>query len=188
MAMTKGERDQLLQLVKKRERVMRVKAQERSAALIAEFDAQSAKIHHWDEDAVWKRVHDEAEKAIEAAQIAIAARCQEMGIPAEFAPGLNLYWHGRGHNAVSDRRAELRRAAKSRIEAIEKEALSKIEGMSLEAQTQIIAHGLESDAAKAFLESMPHIEALMPSLQVAEIQSLIEAKRAERRRDPTYLN
>jgi hypothetical protein len=188
MTMTKGERDQLLQLVKKRERVMRVKAQERSAALIAEFDAQSAKIHHWDEDAVWQRVHDEAKKAIEAAQIAIAARCQELGIPAEFAPGLNIYWHGRGHNAAADRRAELRRAAKSHVEAIEKEAMSKIEGMSLEAQTEIIAHGLESDAAKAFLESMPHIETLMPSLQVSEIQNLIEAKRAERRREPNYLN
>jgi hypothetical protein len=178
--MTKGERDQLLQLVKKRERVMKVKAQERSAAILAEFDAQSAKIHHWDEDAVWKRVHDEATKAVEDAQIAIAVRCKELGIPAEFAPGLNVYWHGRGHNAVGERRAELRRAAKSRIEAIEKEALSRIESMSLDAQTEIVAHGLESVASKAFLESMPKIESLMPSIQITEIQSLVEAKRAQR--------
>lgn len=187
MTMTKGERDQLLQLVKKRERVMRVKAQERSALLLAEFDAQSAKIHHWDEDEVWKRVHAEAERAIELAQVEIAARCKDLGIPAEFAPGLNMYWHGRGHNAVADRRAELRRAAKSRIEAIEKEAVSKIEGLSLEAQTQIIAHGLESEAAKAFLDTMPKLESLMPPVQVSEIQTLVEAKRQERRR-LEYLN
>lgn len=187
MTMTKGERDQLLQLVKKREKVMKVKAQERSATLLAEFDAQSAKIHHWDEDAVWAHVKEEADKAIEAAQIAIAARCYELGIPAEFAPGIQMFWHGRGHNAAADRRTELRRAAKSKVEAIEKEALSKIEMMSLEAQTQIIAHGLESDAAKLFLESMPALEAMMPLLEVRKIQELVEAKRAARRSD-LYLN
>lgn len=187
MTMTKGERDQLLQLIKKRERVMKVKAAERSAVLIAEFDAQSAKVHHWDEDAVWAKVKEEADAAIEKAQFAIAARCQELGIPVEFAPGLQMFWHGRGHNAASDRRAELRRAAKSKVEAIEKEALSKIEAMSLEAQTQIIAHGLESEAARSFLDTMPTLESLMPPLHVAEIQTLVEAKRAERKR-LDYLN
>jgi hypothetical protein len=187
VTMSKGERDQLLQLVKKRERVMKVKTQERSATLLAEFDAQSAKIHHWDEDAVWARVKAEADKAIDAAQIAIAARCQELGIPVEFAPGLSMYWHGRGHNAVADRRAELRRAAKSKLEAIEKEAVSKIEMLSLEAQTEIIAHGLDSEAAKAFLDAMPSIEKLMPPFQVQEIQHLVETKRAERR-NLEYLN
>ena len=182
MTMTKTERNELLQLVKKREKVMRVKAQERSAALLAEFDAQSAKVHHWDEDAVWQRVKAEADKAIEVAQTQVAMRCREIGIPVEFAPGLSLFWHGRGHNAVAERRAELRRAAKSKIEAIEKEALSKIEALSLEAQTEIIANGLESAAAKSFLDSMPKIESLMPPVQVAEIQNLVEARRQERAR------
>jgi hypothetical protein len=181
MTMTKGERDQLLQLVKKRERVMKTKAQERSAFLLAEWDAQSAKIHHWDDDAIWARAKEEATKAIETAKIAIAARCQELGIPAEFAPDLHMMWSGRGHNAVSERRAELRRAAKSRIDAIEREALSKIESLSLGAQTEIIAHGLESDAAKLFLETMPKIEQMMPTLEVTEIQSLVEAKRQQRK-------
>jgi len=181
MTMTKGERDQLLQLVKKRERVMKSKAQERSAALLAEFDAQSAKIHHWDDDAIWARAKEEAQKAIDDAKVVVAARCQELGIPAEFAPDLNMYWSGRGHNAVAERRAELRRAAKSRIDVIEKEAISKIEGMSLDAQTEIIAHGLESDAAKLFLETMPKIEHLMPSVEVTEIQSLVEAKRQQQK-------
>lgn len=187
VSMTKGERDQLLQLIKKRERVMKVKAAERSALLLAEFDAQSAKVHHWDEDVVWAKVKEEADKAIEQAQIAIAARCAEIGIPVEFAPGLQMFWHGRGHNAAADRRAELRRAAKSRVEAIEKEALSKIEAMSLDAQTEIISKGLESDAAKAFLEKMPALDTLMPSVHVSEIQSLVEAKRAQGRR-LDYLN
>lgn len=181
MAMTKGERDQLLSLVKKRERVMKVKAQERSATLLAEFDIQSAKIYHWDEDAVWAKVKEEAEAAIERAQIQIAARCKELGIPVEFSPGLQMFWHGRGHNEAASRRAELRRAAKSKIESIEKEAISKIEGMSLDAQTEIVAHGLESESAKQFLGAMATVEKLMPPVGVTEIQALVEAKRQERK-------
>jgi hypothetical protein len=179
--MTKTERQELGQLIRKRERVMKSQAQERSALLLAEFDAQSAKIHHYDEDAVWKRAQAEAEKAVEEARAKIAARCAEMGIPAEFAPDMSLHWHGRGHNAVASRRAELRRAAKSRVEAMEKEAITRIERLSLQAQTEVLAQGLESDAAKAFLESMPSMDALMPPVEIGEIQSLIERQRAERR-------
>lgn len=181
MAMTRAERDQLLQLVKKRERVMKGQAQERSAFLLAEFDAQSAKIHHYDDDAVWSKVQAEAERAIAAAQEAIAERCRQLGIPAEFAPGLSFGWHGRGHNAVASRRQELRRAAKSKIEALEREACTKIERMSLDAQTEIVAHGLESLAAKEFLSAMPKLDALMPPIEIGEIQSLVEARRAERK-------
>lgn len=180
-AMTKGERQELGQLIRKRERVMKSQAQERSALLLAEFDAQSAKIYSYDDDPVWQKVQAEAQLAIEAASAQIAERCREMGIPEEFAPGLSMFWHGRGHNAVSDRRAELRRAAKSRIEAMEKEAVTKIERMSLEAQTEVVSSGLESDAAKNFLSAMPSMDTLMPPVQIGEIQSLVETKRAERK-------
>jgi hypothetical protein len=92
-----------------------------------------------------------------------------------------MFWHGRGHNAVAERRAELRRAAKSRVDAIEKEAVTKIERLSLQAQTEIIANGLESDAAKEFLNAMPALEALMPPIAFDEIQSLVETRRSQRR-------
>lgn len=178
--MTKTERQELGQLIRKRERVMKMQAQERSAALMAEFDAQSAKIYHYDDDPVWQRVHAEAVASLDVARVEIAARCHELGIPQEFAPGLDIYWHGRGHNAVQERRSELRRAAKSRIAAIEAEAISKIERLSLEAQTQIVANGLESEGAKAFLNAMPAMDQLMPPLQFDEIASLVETKCAQR--------
>jgi len=180
--MTKGERADLLSLVKKREKVMKSQATERSAALLAEFDAQSAKIYHFDDDETWAAVFADAQAAVDKANEEIAKRGKERGIPVEFLPGLAFGWHGRGHNAVSERRAELRRAAKSKIEALEKEAVTKIERLSLEAQTNIVAQGLDSESAKAFLEAMPKLEALMPPVEVGEIQSLVEAKRAEQRR------
>lgn len=177
MAMTRGERQELGQLIRKREKVMRAQAKERSAALLADFDASMAKIYHYDEDPVWKKIHDEAEAAVAAAQSEIEDRCVGLGIPKEFAPGLSFHWHGRGHNAVQSRRSELRRAAKSRVEALETEALAKIERLSLEAQTEVIANGLESDAAKDFLNTMPQLDALMPTVEVGEIETLIETRR-----------
>ena len=180
-AMTKGERSELLSLVKKRERVMKAQAEERSAALLAEFDAQSAKIYHYDDDAVWAQLFAETQALVEKAQAEISKRAVERGIPAEFAPGIHFGWHGRGHNAVADRRVELRRAAKSKIEAMQKEAISKIERLSLEAQTEIVASGLTSDGARAFLDAMPKLEQLMPPVEVGEMQTLIETRRAERK-------
>lgn len=181
-AMTKGERTELGQLIRKREKVMKSQASERSAMLLAEFDAQSAKIHNYDDDAVWQAATEAAEKAVAAATEVIAERCAQLGIPAEFAPYFHFKWHGRGHNAVASRRDELRRAAKSRIEALEREAITKIERMSLEAQTEVIANGLQSEAARKFLDAMPALDVLMPPLQIGEIQTLLEAKRAEQRR------
>jgi hypothetical protein len=186
--MTRAERQELSSLIRKREKVMKARAQERSAALLAEFDAQSAKIYSFDDDAVWAKANAAAHEAIDKANQVVAERCRELGILEEFAPGLNFYWHGRGHNAVAERRAELRRAAKSKIEAIEKEAVSKIERMSLEAQTEVIASGLESQAAKDFLNAMPSMEKLMPPVLVTEIQSLVETRKAERRTALEYLN
>ncbi len=179
--MTKGERQELGQLVRKREKVMKIQAHERSTALLAEFDAQSARVYHWNEDPVWNRVKEEAQKTVEIAKTEIAARCRELGIPAEFAPGLEMYWHGRGSNAVRERMTELRRAAKSRIEAIEQQALTKIEQLSLQAQTEIVSHGLDGEAAKAFLSAMPSMETLMPPVQFDEIESLWTVKLTQRR-------
>lgn len=179
--MTKGERGELTSLIKKRERVMKSHAQERSAALMAEFDASSAKIYHYDDDAVWRQVHADAEAAIIQAQEAIALRCKELGIPAEFAPSVHFAWSGRGHNAVASRRAELRRAAKSKVEAMEKEAITKIERLSLQAQTDILSNGLETDAAKSFLGAMPSMDALMPPVDIGEIQTLVETRRKDQR-------
>jgi len=186
--MTKGERTELGQLIRKREKVMRAQAQERSAALLAEFDAQSAKIFSWDDDPVWTAAWAAAKSTLDQANLDISKRCEELGIPEEFRPQIGSAWIGRRDNAVADRRAELRRAAKSKIEALEKEAITKIERMSLEAQTQVIASGLESEAAKTFLEAMPAMDTLMPPVEIGEIQSLVESKRAQRRTALDYYN
>lgn len=181
--MTKSERSELGALIRKRERVMKAAAEERAAAMLADFEKQCASIYSYDDDKVWAAAMAEVEAAVKVAQDAIAERCESLGIPKEFAPGLACGWYGRGQNAVAQRRVELRRVAKTRIAAIEKEAVTKIERQSLEAQTQVLALGLESQAARDFLEKMPSVDALMPTIDAIEIKSIVDARHQER--EPT---
>lgn len=173
--MTKSERSELGQLIRKRERVMKSMAAERSAQMLSEFDTQLAAIYSFDEDETWAKAKAEAQNVVVAANETIAKRCAELGIPKDFAPSLAFAWIGRGENQVASRRAELRRMALSRIKAIEKEAVTKIERMSLAAQTEVIANGLESASAREFLENMPSLESLMPMIDANEMKQLQDA-------------
>lgn len=180
--MTKAERAELGSLIRKREKVMKSIADERAGVMMADFEAQSAAIYSYDDDAVWAEAVKDAEAAVQLAEQVIAKRCEERGIPREFAPTLKVGWFGRGQNAVAERRAELRQVAKKRIEAITLEAKAKIERMSLDAQTAVTMSGLESEAAKAFLEHMPKIEVLMPPVSAVEIKQLVDSRNEEHQR------
>lgn len=171
--MTKAERDDLVRLIKQRERVAKTAASQRSAAMLAEFERQVSALHNFATDEVWSAAAQAAADAARKANEEIAARAKELGIPDEFAPKLAFSWARRGENEYAARRAELRRVAKAEIETVEKLAQVQIEAQSVQAQTEIIANGLTSDAAIAFLQSMPAVEKLMPPLDVAAIQAKI---------------
>jgi len=173
--MTRREREDLAKLVRRREQVAKSAAVQRSAELLADFEQQIASIYSYDDDATWRTLHEAAQHAVNEADAQVAERCRELGIPARFRPGLNVNWYGRGENATSGRRAELRKTATTRIAALEKQARTEIERQSVEIQTQLVAGGLESSAARAFLESMPTPEALMPTL---DARAIVEARRA----------
>ena len=167
--MTRTERNDLARLVRQRARLERPGAVQRKAELLADFERQIASIYAYDDDETWKAASEAAQEEVEAANARVAARCQELGIPKEFAPGLDLRWYGRGQNAVASRRAEFRKVAKTRLDAMEKAARTEIERASVEAQTRLIADGLTTEAAKAFLESLPSVESLMPELDATTI-------------------
>lgn len=172
--MTKAERTDLLSLIKKREKVMKTMASERSAQMVAEFEAHAAKIYSFNDDAVWKKAKEDGEQAVKVAQRLVEKQCAALGIPREFAPSLRIEWHGRGENAFGWRMTELRRAAKKRIEAIEAGACSRIERMSLDAQAELLSNGLDTDAARAFLDAAKaDMVSLMPSLQVVDVERMI---------------
>lgn len=175
--MTKGERTELGQLIRKQERVMKAAAAERSAKLMAEFEQQMDETFSFNDDAIWKQSVEAAKEIMAEANRCIAGRSAELGIPAEFAPSLSFWWNEKGQNAVKSRREELRRIAKRKIEAMETEAKTRIESMSLSAQTEVITHGMKSEAARTFLERMPSLDSLMPRVSQADITALLPGTR-----------
>src|SRR5262252_7983285 len=113
----------------------------------------------------------------------IAERCKELGIPKTFAPSIALSWHARGENALAMRRAELRRVAKSSVDAMMKAAVTKIEKQALELRTQVVGLGLLSADARIFLESLAPVDEAMRMLDFHEMEKKLEREQRERAED-----
>lgn len=168
--MSRSEREDLQRLIKQRERVLKSAAALRSAELLADFDNQLAAEFRFDDDETWETAAAIAQEAVARAQTIVADRCEELGIPREFAPSLSVAWSARGYgNGVKARREELRRAAKTRITAMEQSAILRIETASVDGQTQLALAGMTSDAATQFVRGLPQVEDLMSRFSVAEL-------------------
>lgn len=176
-ALTRTDRQDLLKVIRSRERVARAQVLDRTGELRAEFERQMATIHKFDDDQVWAEATRQADAATQQAAAIVADRCAELGIPREFAPSLTCNWYGRGQNASRERRAELRAVATSRIEAIQRSALASIAQASTEAQEAIVAGGLSSTAARAKLAALPPVASLMPYLEMESIVAGMQKKR-----------
>jgi hypothetical protein len=186
--MNKSEREDLQKLIRQREKVLKSAARQRSAELIADFENQMGSEYSFDQDEVWEQAVKALEPVVRKAQEQIARRCRELGIPERFAPDLDLTWCNRGYdNLVERRKAELRRMAQTRIEAIESKAVVQIEVACLDAQTKLALADLTSDAAKQFIEQLPSIDTLMPQLSFAEVAGEAEPPIAEQLVSPNAL-
>lgn len=167
--MTKGEREELRRLVNERARLAKARVEQRQAELLADVEAKLAAKYDFD-DEVWADVTAAARQAVKQADDFIAQKCRELGIPEEFRPGITIGWYKRGENAVSLRRGELRKVAQTQIAAAGKKAKNTIDTAALERREALALGALESAEAKAFIESMPTVEALMPPLDVRELE------------------
>lgn len=167
--MTKSERSDLAKLARMRERVARAEVDQRAAELRADVEQQLSAEYRFSDEA-WAAVTATAADAVRIADAEVARICRERGIPDEFRPGLQTSWYGRGRNAITSRRAELRKAAYARVEADAKQAKHKIAAASVEIQTSLLAAGMTTEAAREFLSSMPTPAQLMPPLDVKTLE------------------
>jgi hypothetical protein len=176
--MTSAERNSLLVLVlvlvlvRQGERVAKTDAAEYAATLLADFEAKLAAVYYPSDHPAWKTARKAADRAVAEANAAVAEVCRELGIPKAFAPGISAGWCSRGANASNERRSELRRVAKTEIEARVKRAQAAIARASVGAQERIIAAGLTSEAARALLAELPTPQQLLPNLDVGAIEPL----------------
>jgi hypothetical protein len=169
MVMTRGDREQLVSVVKMRARVAKAAVADRQADLLADVERQLSTIYKANEQD-WADISASAEAAVHAADQQLAAICRERGIPEEFRPSLHVGWYGRGENADAKRRAELRALATKQIDAAGKKAKLAIERRTAEVLTALVAGTLESSDARVFLESIPMPEALMPTISVKALE------------------
>ena len=178
--MTKGERDDLIRLIKQREKVAKTAAAQRSAAMLAEFERKISALHDFATNEVWQAAAEAAVEAANKANEEIEAESDRLGIPKEFQPKLSFHWQRRGESEYQLGRDELSKVAKAEIDALEKVARVQIETESVQAQTEVIANGLDSTAAIEFLNRLPAIESMTPTLDVSAIQQKL-ADRARKR-------
>lgn len=171
--MTKAERDELAKLVRRREKLAKSDVDRIAAERLADFEQQMATIYKPADDPVWAELHAAAEVVVAEANRKVLDRCRDLGIPDRASPGIQSYWYGRGENADAKRREELRKVAKARIAADAQAAKTAIERKSVDVQTTLVAGGLVSAEAKAFLDTMPTADALMPGVTVAEIEAAV---------------
>lgn len=166
--MTKAERLELTKIVRARAKIAKDDIGARQAQILADAESQLSKKFHEDDEA-FQEVMREARKYMSEVTAKINAKCAEMGVPADFRPSVNTYWFSRGENADPKRRAELRKLVQAQAEASARVARLEIDRQSVTLQEQLMAGSLESDAAKAFLESLPTPEELMPPLPVDQL-------------------
>ena len=168
--MSKADRASVALLARKRAKVARAMIGERVKALRADVEDQLSAEYRFDDD-VWAAITTQAQRTVATADAQIAEICRQTGVPEHLRPSLNLSWHSRGENALSTRRAELRKLAQSRIDAAAESAKVTIEANLLDVETELVRDGLESAQAVAFLDAMPTPEQLVPAVDVTALQA-----------------
>lgn len=165
--MTRGEREQLLKVVRLQAKVAKDDVSARQARILAEGEAALA--HRFaEDDEAFADLTADARVYMREVKEKIDARAAELGIPTTFRPTMNAYWFDRGENADPRRRAELRKVLQARAEATAKAAKLEIDRWSADLQSTIIAGGLASEA-RELLGRLPTAEALMPPLEIPEL-------------------
>jgi hypothetical protein len=167
--MTRADRQDLIKLARLRARTAKAQVKEREKVLLAEVeDTLNAEFSRRDE--LWADAIAIAEATVAATNEKIRAECAVLGIPARDAPSVELGWYGRS-SRFSDQqsRTNLRKLAQVRLTALSETARASVDANALEVETALTAGGLASSEAKAFLESMPSVEALMPSLSLDDL-------------------
>src|ERR1700747_1990665 len=109
--LSRNETHDLSMIIKDRTKVLRAHAEEQAAACLADFESKMATVYTFDQDAVWKKATDAAQRVVSESQMLIAKRCKELGIPASFAPSISASWQGRGENMLAAARHQLRPGA-----------------------------------------------------------------------------
>lgn len=158
--MTKGERESLEKLVRNNARIAKADAEARGQVLKAHVEGQLAAQFKAD-DECWEDLTTNADELIAKADAELAERCRVRGISDDFRPRLVSRWYSRGENACPKRRAELRKLAYARVDALVDTAKVEVDREVGRQLTQLLRDGMLSPESRAFLGNMPLPEDLL---------------------------
>lgn len=179
--LSRQEAHDLGQIIKDRAKVLEANVEEQVAAQMSDFERQISTEYKFDQDAVWEQAARDSARVVTEANEKIIERCKALGIPAAFAPSIELSWARRGQNLMAERRTELRRAAVAAVEAMKRAAVTRIRKQSLDLRTQVVSAGMLSADGRLFLESLAPIEETMKSISFKEIAQKLESDKKKRR-------
>lgn len=170
-AMTAKEREALGQAVRLKMRVCKAEIDRRCAIQKANMEKElTGQFNAEDEDLA--AILAEARAHIDRLQGEIFELCKARGVRRVFAPQLHASFSYRGENAIKDRRAELRKLGEANIDAKRKQAWQAVEAWGAQSQIDLIGDGLTTADARAFLEKLPSVDALLPPVTLADIDAL----------------
>ena len=170
-------------IIRDRARVLRTHAEEQAAAYRLEAEDQINQLFDWAQADIWRKAIAAANEVIDGATELIARKCEALGIPTEYAPGLSVDLTNRGQALIDKRKAELRRAAKLKIDSMLKASLTQIDQEALDHRTKVVQNSALSPEAQAFIETFKPIDETMKQLSISDIEKAVEdQKRAGRDR------
>lgn len=180
--MTKKDRDQLIQVAKMRARVAKGSIDQRELALKGQIEDELQQLFETESE-VAERAMQRAQAVARTAQTELDEWLDEHEIPTRMRPRIGVAdpSKGFGDETIASRRAALRHLANARVKALAAHAKVELDRSCADTVTALIAGGLDSDAARQMLEQMPTIDQLMLAPSVAELESVHDEERQQRR-------
>jgi hypothetical protein len=167
--MTKADRDALIRIAKGRAKQARTNAKTREKILVTEV-LEQAMAEYDARDKLWDEAVRIAEEYVVKANAQIQARCVDLGIPPKDAPKVQVGWVSRSERFSNpNRRAELLKLAEKRAATLTAMTIAAVDQSVLDIEERLIVGGMDSDEARASVESMPSPEELMPPLSLRDI-------------------
>lgn len=165
----KGERTELKSIVKQQFRVLRAECEQRQAELLANVEDEM-RTRFATDDQAWNTCTHKVHEAVMEANRAINDALHEAGYQARGAT--ERMWVQTPHiRKPQEDESQLRRVAHSHINEQTRAAKLALDRQEADMLRTLAIGAIESEEARAFLQSIPVVGELIPAARLAELEA-----------------